>query len=427
MVRAQIDTPQARFRSGCIVRSQLAIECPPSGYRPAAEAKVKTFILMLRVGAILFSLSLAGCAHVPTARTGDVTPLFRDALFKPPAVPVDSHAIFAVDASMRRFLADEIIPQARHEDLRQALLDALRQKPLIDYDSEMTRTASQTFAARQGNCLSLVIMAAALARQIDIQVTFQEVYDFDTWSRDAGFAILSQHVNLVLGPRPPSDRLFPGDAMPMIVDFLPPQQVANAVSRAIAEQTIVAMYMNNRAAEVMVGGDIDRAYWFARAALLADPGFANAANTLGVIYLRRHDPVSAERAMRYALQREPDNVSALSNLSRILAAEGRTAEAEVLKRRLAQVQRHPPFYFYDRGVKAMQAGRFEEAARLFEKSLSQRPYDVPSHFMLAIAAAHLGDMRRARQQLELAKENSTTPESRAIYAAKLRHLQSLNN
>jgi hypothetical protein len=35
-------------------------------------------------------------------------------------------------------------------------------------------------------------------------------------------------------------------------------------------------------------------------------------------------------------------------------------------------------------------------------------------------------MRRARKQLELAEKNSTTPESRAIYAAKLRHLKLMN-
>ncbi|TAM98758.1 MAG: hypothetical protein EPN40_06110, partial [Rhodanobacteraceae bacterium] len=161
--------------------------------------------------------------ELPTARTSDITPLFRDALFKPPPAPVDSRAVFAVDASMRRFLAEQIAPQAHHEDPRQALLDALNGKLRIDYDSEMTRTASQAFAAREGNCLSLVIMAAALAKQLDIPVTYQQVYDFDTWSRDAGFAILSQHVNLVLGPRGPrgpSDRLFQGEATAMIVDFL---------------------------------------------------------------------------------------------------------------------------------------------------------------------------------------------------------------
>ena len=387
---------------------------------------MKAFILLLRIGAILFTASLAGCANLPTARTRDVTPLFNDALFKPPPKPIDSRAIFAVDASMRHFLASQIVPQSHHEDPRRALLDALSGNLLIDYDSEMTRTASQAFAARQGNCLSLVIMAAALARQLGIQVTYQEVSHFDTWSRDAGFAILSQHVNLVLGPRSSGTRYFQGDDVPMIVDFLPSRQMADAVTRPIAKQTVIAMYMNNRAAEVMVGGDLDRAYWFARAALMADPGFANAANTLGVIYHKRNDLAPAEQAMRYALRLDPDNVSALTNLSRVLTQEGRTAEAQVLEKRLAEIQRHPPFYFYDRGVEAMQAGQYAEAAHLFEKALSDRPYDVASHFELAIAAMHLGDLRRARKQLELAEKNSTTPESRAIYAAKLRHLKSLN-
>jgi hypothetical protein len=105
------------------------------------EAKVKTFIRVLRVGALFFATSLAGCAHVPIANRGDVTPLFRDALFKPPAEPVDLASIFAVDASMRRFIAEEIIPQTRHGDARQALLNALNGKLLIDYDSAITRTA----------------------------------------------------------------------------------------------------------------------------------------------------------------------------------------------------------------------------------------------------------------------------------------------
>ncbi len=386
---------------------------------------MKAFILPLRTGMFLFAASLAACAAVPAAGTTDTT-LFHDALFKPAAEPVDSRAIFAVDASMRRFLAEAVVPQARHADPRQALLDAISDKLRVDYDSEMTRTASQTFHARQGNCLSLVIMAAAMARQLGIRATFQEVYDFDTWSRDAGYAILSKHVNLVLGPRNSGVRIYDGDAAPMIVDFLPPRQVAHAVSRPVPEPTVVAMYWNNRAAETMVAGDLDSAYWFARAALKADPGFANAANTLGVIYSKRNHPAPAEHALRYALQREPDNVSAISNLAGLLGSEGHTDEAQALAKRLAEIQRHPPFYFYDRGMEAMQAGQYEQAAQWFEKSLAQRPYDVPSHFALAVAAAHLGDLRRARRQLELAMKNSTTPESRALYAAKLRHLQSVN-
>ncbi|MGH8148125.1 MAG: tetratricopeptide repeat protein [Rhodanobacteraceae bacterium] len=385
---------------------------------------MKAFIPLLRIGAILFVVSVAGCVHVPTATTSEVKPLFRDALFAPPTEPIDRRAIFAVDASMRRFLAREILPQTRHQDPRLVLFKALHGKLRVKYDTEKTRTASQTFTTRKGNCLSLVIMAAAFAKQLGIRVTYEQVYDVGNWSRDASFAVLSQHVNLVLGSRAPIAGADLGKSTRMIVDFLPPRQVENAAVRAISRQTIVAMYMNNRAAEVMIGGDLDRAYWFARAALDVDPAFVVAANTLGVIYKKRGYPTAAEQALRYVLKREPGNVPALTNLSQILEAEGRTAEAHAVQKRLAEIRRHPPFYFYDRGMEALRANDYHAAARLFEKALSLRPYDVPSHFELSVVALHLGDARRARRQMQLAVKNSTTPETRAIYTAKLRQLES---
>ena len=48
-----------------------------------------------------------------------------------------------------------------------------------------------------------------------------------------------------------------------------------------------------------------------------------------------------------------------------------------------------------------------------------------SHFGIALAALHLGDMPRARKELQEAMANSTTHEQHALYAAKLRHLKSL--
>ena len=131
---------------------------------------MKAFLLLARIGAVLFAVSLAGCASGPAVRTQDVRTLFRDSLFKPPPEHFDPRSIFAVDAPMRHFIAHEIVPLARRKDARQALLDTLSSKLRIDYDTEMTRTAGQTFAAREGNCLSLVIMTAAFAKHLDIRV-----------------------------------------------------------------------------------------------------------------------------------------------------------------------------------------------------------------------------------------------------------------
>ena len=384
---------------------------------------MKSFVLLLRAGVTSLAVALAACAPAPTIRSSDVAPLFHDALFRQPATPVSSASIFALDAPMRRFLAQKITPRTGERDPRRALLDALAGELRLDYDAAETRTAAQAFAAREGNCLSLVIMAGAFARQLGIRVTFQEVYGFDTWQRHAGLSFLSQHVNLVLGH--PQSRLWAesGAWTPMIVDFVPPAKVASAVTKPISEQTIVAMYMNNRAAEVLAAGETNRAYWFARAALEADPTFTAAANTLGVIYWNLGQKALAEQALRFTLAREPGNVPALTNLVQVLDAEGHTAEAQSVAKELAEAQRHPPFYFYDLGMQALHAQDFEDAARQFEKDLAQRPYDSQSHFGLAVAAMHLGDMPRARKELQVAIQNATTDDQRALYAAKLRQLK----
>jgi Tfp pilus assembly protein PilF len=385
---------------------------------------VKSFLLLLWTGVTSLAIALAACAPAATTRSNDVAPLFHDALFKRPAAPIDSAAIFALDAPMRRFLAQKIAPQMIDKDPRRALLDALADELRLDYDAEETRTASQAFAAREGNCLSLVIMAAAFARQLGIRVTFQEVYGFDTWQRHAGLSFLSQHVNLVFGQ--PQSRLWvESDARttPMIVDFVPPRKVASAVTKPISEQTIVAMYMNNRAAEVLATGEASRAYWYARAALEADPTFTAAANTLGVIYWNLGQKALSEQALRFTLEREPGNVPALTNLVQMLNAEGRTTEAQSVAKELAEAQRYPPFYFYDLGMQALNAQDFEDAVRQFKKDLAQRPYDSQSHFGLAMAAMHLGDMPQARKELQVAIKNATTVDQRALYAAKLRQLK----
>jgi Tfp pilus assembly protein PilF len=385
---------------------------------------VKSFLLLLRTGVTSLAIALAACAPAATTRSNDVAPLFHDALFKRPAAPIDSAAIFALDAPMRRFLAQKIAPQMIDKDPRRALLDALADELRLDYDAEETRTASQAFAAREGNCLSLVIMAAAFARQLGIRVTFQEVYGFDTWQRHAGLSFLSQHVNLVFGQ--PQSRLWvESDARttPMIVDFVPPRKVASAVTKPISEQTIVAMYMNNRAAEVLATGEASRAYWYARAALEADPTFTAAANTLGVIYWNLGQKALSEQALRFTLEREPGYVPALTNLVQMLNAEGRTTEAQSVAKELAEAQRYPPFYFYDLGMQALNAQDFEDAVRQFKKDLAQRPYDSQSHFGLAMAAMHLGDMPQARKELQVAIKNATTDDQRALYAAKLRQLK----
>src|SRR3546814_5036115 len=104
----------------------------------------------------------------------------------------------------------------------------------------------------------------------------------------------------------------------------------------------MAMYLNNRAAEVLVAGDGRAAYWWARAAIHAAPEYAAAYNTLGVIYLRHGDAQLAEGMFRFELARTPQDPTLLSNLVVALDRQGRSGDAARVRQQLAELDRYQP-------------------------------------------------------------------------------------
>lgn len=379
---------------------------------------------MKRLIVPLAVLALAACASVPV--TGSVEPLFADALFAPPAQRMLSEDIFALSEDMRDYLDHRIAGHTHRKGPRLGLFEVLRDELKIEYDSAMTRNAAQAFEARSGNCLSLVILTAALAKQLKIPVTYQSVSGQDTWSRSSGVAFRSNHVNLVLGMRGSGFGLKGEDERPLTIDFLPSTDATRLHARPVPEETVVAMYFNNRAAETLAVGNLDQAYWLARQAIITSPSFMSAYNTLGVIYRRHGNLAEAERTLRYALEREPGNAQVLSNLAGAVAAQGRAEEAKELRKRLAEIAAFPPFHFYDLGRAALARGETDAAIAWFKKELARMPYDDELHFMLAVARLRRGEVRSARKHMTLAMENSTTRDRRGIYAAKLDYLRGLH-
>jgi tetratricopeptide (TPR) repeat protein len=351
--------------------------------------------------------------------------LFDDRLFAAPSERIRADDVFALSDEMKRYLETEMAGRLLNKGLQKGLIDALysENQLRLEYDAAMTRNASQAFEARSGNCLSLVIMTAAFAKALGLSVEYQGAYIEPTWSRVGGIYFLSGHVNLTLGGRMIGARSIYDTSDLLTVDFLPSEQLRALRTWVIPEPTIVAMYMNNRAAELLVRGKLDDAYWWARTAIGQDPAFLSAYNTLGVVYLRHSDWPQAERAFGHILEREPKNTQALSNLALALQRLGRVAESGVVQRKLAELEPYPAFHFFDRGLAAMRLGDFKTAKDLFTKEIDRDPYYHEFHFWLGVANLRLGNLGGARKHLGLAVENSATRGDRDLYAAKLEHIR----
>jgi Tfp pilus assembly protein PilF len=374
---------------------------------------------------LLFSL-LAGCASVqPSAPP--LAPLFADAAFGAPSEPVSTEQLFTLSPEMRAYLdSPEFHAHLRKHGKERGLFNALYQKGelKLEYDSTQTRTAAQTYAARAGNCLSLVIMTAAFARELGLVVRYQSVDTDLDWSRWGELYLASTHVNLSLGRRPSGLATEPDSRLLLTIDFVPPENMRAYRTHPLDEADIVGMYMNNRAAEALVQDRLDDAYWWARSALAQAPSSITAYNTLGVVYQRHGNSALSEQVFRAALLREPENVMVMQNLVPVLGALGKTAEAQALQRRVASIEPHPPFHFFHLGMAALNGGDFQQAKALFEREVARAPYNDEFHFWLAIACLNLGENRLARQQLALAVNTSTTAQMRGLYSSKLAQLAS---
>jgi Flp pilus assembly protein TadD len=392
---------------------------------PIRERRMKSLhraIAALPALAACAGLLLAGgCATVAPATPVPVE-LFDDSAFAPVAGVPTPQDIFAVSDAMRSFLRRWTAGPGKQRGPQAGLAAALhdRGQLQLEYESDHTRTAAQAFEERAGNCLSLVLMTAAFARELGLEVRFRSAVNFDTWGRQGDLFVHSGHVNLTVGRRSSLDgSLY---APWVTIDFLPPEQIQGLRTVEVGEATVVAMFLNNRAAELLGAGEVDAAYWHARRALASDPGFAPATNTLGVVWLRRGRPALAEAAFRRTLALDADNPRALGNLATAVAAQGRAEEAAALRVRLARAEPEPPYHWFERGRAAADRGDWPAARDFFAREVRRADFNAEFHHWLAVAHWQLGDVESARREWVLARQTSATRGERDRYAAKLARL-----
>ena len=376
--------------------------------------------------AIAACLVLAGCATPLLPRHEVPAALFADALFEPPSERIGAQEIFALSDEMRRFAHGEMTTLIRKHGVHGALVEGLYRtgRLKLEYESSVTRNAAQTFDARAGNCLSLVIMTAAFAKELGLQVRYQSAYITEAWRLKGDLLLLNGHVNVTLGQPSKLTRRSSSPGVDWIrhettIDFLPAEELHGLRTVEIPESLVVAMYMNNRAVEALVEGRVDDAYAWAREAVRAEPSFVAAQNTLGVVYLRRGALAQAGAVFDHALAIEPDHTSLLANFAEVASREGRVAEAERLRARLARLEPEPPLHFFKLGLAAMEREDFRAARDLFEKEAARGDASADVHFWLSVAHYRLGDIERAKRAMALASETGASRSERDLYAAKL--------
>ena len=327
---------------------------------------------------------------------------------------VDATEVLAVSAEMRAFLAKRVAPGAagifKLRQLGSAIIhgDSFR----LTYD-ETTRTAAATFEERRGNCLSFSNMFVALARQVGLKASFQEVDTPPDWAfRDDAF-ILNRHVNVLVDL---------GREGEHVVDFNMDDFRTTYDRRKISDARALAHYYNNVAVERMQAADAAAALGYLRKAVASDPAFSPAWANLGILYMRNGHPAHAEAAYLQALKANPADLVAMSNLSWLYERQGDLERAASYRKRVAAHRDKNPYYHFQLAREAFRAEDYDAAIGHLNHAVRAKRNDDQFYFLLGLSYLKKGDAGAARRFLSRAEEVAATDALKRRYASKLESL-----
>ena len=325
---------------------------------------------------------------------------------------VENEEVFAVNAEMREFLVSHVSRRVSDYIKLHELLHAIINEGTfgLEYD-ETTRTATETFVLRQGNCLSFSNMFVAMAREVGLEVEFQEVDIPPDWTYRNDAFVLNRHVNVLVDL---------GTAGDQAVDFNIDDFRTSYDRRTISDQRALAHYFNNMGVERMQVGDTTSALlYFRRAIAENDRRFSPAWANLGILYLREDHPAYAEAAFLEAVKANPGDYVAMSNLVNLYEQQGDQERAEVYRKKVNRHRNQNPYYRYQLARDAFFAQDYDAAINHLKYAIRKREQEDQFCFLLGLAYLQKGNEAAARRWFAQAEEIAATDALKRNYSNKI--------
>jgi len=378
--------------------------------------RIVVFVLCLAV------LLAGGCATTPISV--DSGPALNRGLFGQPSQLPDASEIFELSEqqieTLNRYLLTHDDDSGLQWQLARFMEDYLSE---FDYWGR-TLTASQALQGQQGNCMSLAIVTAAFSRQLGLEYDFQLMRTPPSFERSSDLVVVSDHVRTRIYP-PVIDGKDWASGQRIrraIIDYFPSRE--RLPSRRVSKDEFLAMFYRNVAAEKLLDGDINGAFWFAENADMIHPGNASVVNLLAIIHRRAGDLSTAEELFRYALQHQPDDANVLHNFQAFLESQGRQREADEIAARLARLPDHNPYPSLFLARQLASNGQLGKALEIYQTITTRLPYMHEAYWGIATVRHLQGDQESARIAMERALELARAPLHQRLYTAKLNALDS---
>lgn len=319
------------------------------------------------------------------------------ALVMPPPEPMPSpEQVMAIPPALRAQVQRQVIGDGGPARQRMQRLVAFLFDPSglgMTYATDATLTVAQAYRQRKANCLTFTLLTVALAREAGLDAHAQEIDDVVAWRVEDDVVYRFNHVNaqIAIG------------RMRYTVDVARDEVLTRHQPESISDQRLLALYYNNRAAELLAADRPDVAAPYMAMTLQLAPRYASGWANAGVLRLREGDRRGAEHRYLKALTLDPTHAGALFNLVTLYRNNGDEADGAHFQRRLEKVQKKDPYFQFLLAVDDEKEGDYTSAVRHYRRAI--RLYHGDSRFYLGLARAYrqLGEDRHAQRALHYAE------------------------
>ena len=284
----------------------------------------------------------------------------------------------------------------------------------LEYGENAIYTAAETFKNRRANCLSFTTMLVAMLRYAGLHAEFNDVDIPPVWDlKNNNTLVKYRHVNAIVtwlnGSRDVVDIDMDG------YDIHFPQH-------PIRDKAAVAQFFSNRGLEYLLHGNTVDSFRYLRKALELDPGLPFLWTNLGAFYGRQGLLHEAEIADRYALQIEPKNMVAISNIARIYKGLGRLQLAAEFERRAKYFRERNPYYLYKLAMDSFLAGDYPAALGKIHTAIMRNDKEHRFFFLQGAIYKAMDKPQLATESFNRAIKLSANEKQADIYRRKIKSL-----
>lgn len=386
-----------------------------------------TVINRLNILSVALIISLAGCQTTESIYTPSLQSnpqhLYADKLFTNFQTHTleTEHDIFALTPEMVNLINSQVRSQ---RSLNEKVFDLLNlifdeQQLGVAYKNSANLTASQTFKNREANCISLTIMAYALAKEAKLDAYFQDVKVPEYWIRNGKYSLLAGHVNLVVSPAKISHFEYMFQDQKLVIDFDPYIRKNKFKAKRISKQTIMAMFYTNVAAEAMIKTKYSLAYAYLKKATQLSPSYSPAWGNLGILYKYTGELELAISTYEHAISLNNENLTAITNLAILFKKVGRKNDADIIKKKLHQLRNKNPYYHAMLAQSFLYRGDINLAILSYKKAIKLDDKQHEFYYGLAKAYSVADNNFLAQKALKKAIKLNKYPDVNNQYLAKL--------